>query len=183
MNHPPQSVEGKVFFEQQYFPVYGPSPLPIGKTAALFQAFRCHPVLSLLVLGVVCFCLESIWAAKGYVGSEFLLRWRCELLAGLLSILTLWLFCKFRRWGKDRSARAKRQQQYKQEIELLLRQGPIPAGSTHQIRPDELLLTIDYWLSGESVPISERHFDLAQLPDEFIAPDALVLNFQIADRS
>ena len=182
MNHiQPQSIESKVFFEPQFFPVYGPSPIPASKSAALRQAFHCHPLLSLLVIGVVLFCLATMWAAQGYGGSEFLLRWRCELLAGLFSILTGWLFCTFRRWGKDRRARAERRRHYEQEIELLLRQCKVPAESKHHIKPDEFLLTVDYWASGEAGPISERHFELAQLPDEFIAPDTLVLNFQIAD--
>lgn len=170
-----QSFEPHTYFDQQYFPVYGPPPVRISKLATLRQAIRSHWLGSVLLVGFGLFCLGSIWAANGYWGGETLYRWRGEILATFLSLLTLGLYRRFRQWGKERTARAARRIQYRQEMATLVRLTTLPSPS------GEVRLTIDAWVSGASVPVSESHYQLAQLPDEFIAPDALVFNVQVPD--
>lgn len=171
-----QRVEPHTHFDQQYFPVYGPRPVRIGKLATLRQAFRYHWLGLLMMLGVGLFCMESIRAFTGYGGGLTLQQWGCEILATLLLLLTLALYRRFRQWGQERTMRKMRRIQSTQKADTLVNQ--------LNITPPPLttfLLTIDYWASREAIPISEYHYELAQLPDEFIAPDALILNIQLPD--
>lgn len=169
----PQSVEINASAEPQILAFYLPTAEVAPNRSTL--AFRRHPVLTLVCTGFVLYCLESLWSANGYWGREILWHWRAELLAGVLSLLKLVLWRTFRRWSRERVAREVRRKEYLLERELLLKQLVVPPKAPK--RPATTIM-IDYWASNLPQPLDGQESD--QLPPEFLAPDALVLNFQLA---
>lgn len=169
-----QQPEIEATVPPQYFPIYGPTSRPDKQRTALTQALQRHPFMTLLLTGFALYCLHSIWAANGYWGGAMIYHWRCEISAGLLVSLTAWLFRTFRHWGQARVRRAERRQEYAQELAAFLQQNSIPPA-----KPREFALEIDAWVSQAPAHIIEPDGTITELPDAQIAPDMLVLKFQL----
>jgi hypothetical protein len=177
-------LDTNAIFNQKVIPIYGPNPVVARRKVTIFYALCRRPWLLLFILLSVGFGLQQLWATTGYQGLGILLRWRLEILAGSLSLLVIFLWGKFRRWEQARPQQRARRTQDTQEKVAGEKTPHLPPTlpAKPQAKQEEFTLVIDYWASGEPVRLSEQHADLAQLPDEFIAPDALVLNFQFTER-
>ncbi len=172
-----QGITPPAIYDQQFFVVCGPPPE--GNRNALPRFFRKHWLALIIVLVFGGFLAEKAWAMYDYVGATMLYAWRCELLAGGLSLLTICLYHTFRRWGIERRRRVVARREHSKEINALLCTPP-PLSATVQLIPEpEFAITIERWASHHPTRLSEEHLRQAQLPDEFIAPDALVLNFEV----
>lgn len=167
-----QSQQIEASFSPQYFPVYGPAPMPEDWRTAWGRVLTRRPLMFLLLTGFGLYCLYGFWAANGYAGNETLYHWRCEILAGLLLSLTAFLFHKFRHWEQVRLRRAARRQEYEQELAAFLQQ-------TMPAKPCGFRLEIEAWKSQPAPYIIEPDGSITKLPDARIAPDRLVLKLHL----
>jgi hypothetical protein len=176
-----QGIPTQTVYNQQFFVVCGPIAQTNSLSDWLRKLWHKH-LLSISVVGVFgLFLLGSRWGASDYPGATQLLKWRCELLAGVLSLLVLFLFRTFRRWGQERAQRVITQRKPSETINLLLCTPPPLSDDTSIPTQLEFSVNIEQWKSHAAMPLSEPYIRNEQLPDEFIAPDALVLNFEMRD--
>lgn len=185
VNHfPKQGLDTNTYQNQKYIPIHGPTPAATrSKKSAVYRALWRRPFFLLILLGLALTGLNQIWATTGYMGAETLLHWRAEIFVGSVALLTISLVVKIWQWVKARLAT--RERQPSPEIAVLHEQhsGTPTAMPKPEPRQDEFTLMIDSWVSGEPLRVSEQHMRLAApLPDEFLAPDALVLNFHFTER-
>jgi hypothetical protein len=175
----PHRVNPNAFFNPQLFLAYGPPPEATSKRAALRRFLHRH--LLWLLTGAVgfLFWLEELWAARGYPGLPMLLVWRFELLAAGLSMLAGLLAWAIWKWRKTPIARPAKPSKHAEEINMLLCTPPPLAASANVSFKPRAPFTIEYWASYEAVPWSEDNLQMAELPDEFLAPDTLVLNIRL----
>ncbi len=166
-------------YNQQFFVVCGPISEETGPLALTRKLWREHS-LSVSVVGVFAlFLLGSWWGAVDYPGAVALLIWRCELLAGILSLLTVFLLLTFRRWSQERAQRIIARRGSSEPGSILLCTPPPLSDEVPLPAQPEFSVTIEHWKSHEPMPLSEASMRIEQLPDEFLAPDALVLNFEM----
>ncbi len=178
-----QSIAPPTIYNQQFFVVCGPVPAGNSGHLALQKLWREHWLGSLLVAAFGLYLAGSWWAMYDYAGAPTLFAWRCEWLAGGLSLLTLFLFCKFRRWGRERVLQDAARRERSEEIKAWLCTPPPLPASVQSSPKQAFAITIEHWTSNAPTRLSEEHLRQAQLPDEFIAPDALVLNFEVRSSS
>lgn len=172
-----QGVPSSALSQQQFFVVCGPPP---ERNRNAFQRFvRKHRWGSFMLALLGVFLAGKVWALYDYAGATTWYAWRCEALAGGLSLFTLSLYRTFRRWSQERRRRVVARRKRNQESNALLCT-PAPLSPAVQITPEpEFAITIEHWNSHEPTRLSEEHLTQTTLPDEFIAPDALVLNVEV----
>lgn len=170
-------------YNQQFFVVCGPIPEKNGTFMALRRFLQDHLLSASILVAFGLFLLGSWWGTVDYPGATALLLWRCELLAGILACLTIFLFRTFRAWGKERvQCKAKRQEQNDVMGVLLCTPPPLPEVEPVSPQP-EFAITIEHWKSDVPTRLTAPYIRIEQLPDEFLAPDALVLNFEMRERA
>ena len=164
-------------YQQQFFVVCGPPPAGSRKTFPRF--LRKHWLRSSIITFLGAFLAGKGWAMYDYAGATLLSAWRYELLAGGLSIFTIYLYRTFRRWGQERKRRVMARRKRNKEINIL-HHTPPPLSPFVQITPEpEFAITIEQWNTQETTRLSEEHLTPTILTDEVIAPDALVLNVEV----
>lgn len=182
MNHVhSQNISPQSFYDQQVFVIHGPIPETQTQWQALCKWIGEHPIWSVIVAAVLLLGLEYLWAMLGHPGGATLFHWRVELLTVGLSCLTIFLFFTFRRWERERQWRATAKRERIEEINALLCTPPPLPLSVNVRTEEEFAITIEYWASDEPIRLTEDSIVHAQLPDEFLAPDALVLNFEVRE--
>ena len=170
-------------YNQQFFVVCGPIPENNGTIMALRRFLQDHILSLSMLVAFGLFLLGSWWGTVDYLGATTLLLWRCELMAGILTCLTIFLFRTFRAWGKERVLRkARRPEQADMRGVLLCTPPPLPEAEIVSPKP-EFAITIEHWKSEVPTRLSEPCIRIEELPAEFLAPDALVLNFEMRDRA
>jgi hypothetical protein len=178
-----QGIPEQTVYNQQFFVVCGPIAETNSPSVMLRKLWREHSLSVSVVVIFGLFLLGSWWGAMDYPGANELLAWRCELLAGILSLLTISLFRTFRRWGQERAERVisqrKSQREPSEMVNLLLCTPPPLSDEMPIPAQPEFSVTIEQWKSHAPTPMNEASIHIQQLPDEFIAPDALVLNFEM----
>lgn len=168
-------------YNQQVFVVCGPPPKGKHKLLAMPKLLRKYWLFSTIVAAFGICLLGIWWAQYDYAGAATLFAWRCELLAAGLSLFTMYLYRKFRRWGKERRRQVVTRQKRSEACNALLCTPPPLPDSGHFVQPlhEEFAITIEHWDSHTPTRLSEELPEPTQLPDEFIAPDALVLNLEV----
>lgn len=167
-------------FSQPFIVLCGPAPDAQKKFAAVRRFLRQHRGASLLLAAFGLFCLGSWWAVNDFPGWANVSNWGCEILAGILSLLIVQLYRTFRRWGVERTMRARFHCEQNEELSAIFcTPPPLQAGvqSATQCR-ETVAIIIEQWKSHLPAQLSEDYLQRVQLPDEVLAPDALVLQFE-----
>lgn len=163
--------------DQQFVMLCGPSKEH--RALGTPKLLREHPVWSVVIGGFCLFLLENLWSMYDYVGATVIWQWRSEILAGIISLLTLHLYVTFRSWQQEREQRANQRHERVEEFHsLLCTPPPLTEPTTIHQAEKEYFLTIERWASQEPYCWSEKQCEEFKLPDEFLAPDALVLNVE-----
>jgi len=165
---------------QPFFVVCGPSPEARQKLPKLRKFLRQHLGSLLILTAFVLFSVGSWWAMKGFPGLDGLAYWGCEILAGTLSLLVVQLYGTFRRWGQERALRARVQHLHNEEPNALFCTPPPleTLGDGCLTQQEMVAITIQQWRSHVPTQLSEDYLQRVQLPDEVLAPDALVLQVE-----
>jgi hypothetical protein len=175
----PHRVDPNAFFNPQLFLAYGPPPEVTSKRVTIRRFIHRHLLLLLTCAVGFLFWLEDLWAARGYPGLPMLLAWRFELLAAGLAMLAGLLTRAIWQWRKTRMAHPAKPMKQGEEINLLLCTPPPLAASANVSFKPRATFTVEYWASYDAVPWSEENLQMAELPDEFLAPDTLVLKIRL----
>lgn len=176
----PSGVLPATSSQQPFIVMCGPSPEAQKKLPNVRKFLRHHLVASSLFAAFGLFCLGSWWAVNDFPGREGLTDWGCEILAGVLSLLVIVLSRTFRRWGLERAMMARARRERNEELSAL-RQTPPPLETgfeSHAPHRDTIAITIEQWRSHVPAQLSEDYLQRVQLPDEVLAPDALVLQVE-----
>ncbi|HEX4947818.1 MAG TPA: hypothetical protein VFZ34_14195 [Blastocatellia bacterium] len=177
----PHTIPSQTHFDQQVFVVYGPLPKIRTPWQTLRKRMREHSFWTILIAAGLLFGLRYLWTMLDYVGAATIYDWRVEILSISLSLLILFLFFTFRRWERERQRRVRKRAKSAPKINALLCTPPPLPVTTDALTNEEFTITIEYWASDEPVRLTEESSFHAQLPDEFLAPDALVLNVEIQE--
>ena len=166
---------------QKYFVVCAPPPIANKKLRAIRRYLRKQfwRALSLVIIGVSLFAFWWMWETLREAGT--VIYWWCEILAGGLSLLTLWLYHTFQGWGRERRRPATRPQKKSEEITPWLCTPPplLDTDNIVYLPQEELAVTIEHWITHQPVALSEAEATQTTLTDEIIAPDALVINIEV----
>ena len=162
------------------YPIYYVPNGPDTFRQSVLQFFQRHKFWGIFIVVLSLGAAERLCTSLGYNVFEIIYNWRFEILGGGLFLLTGMLFFIFRMW---------RQEQPSIPTEILQAAQPIPlknnvlvfpksAKSQQKITAEEVTISIDYWASRAPVKFTEDDLNMESLPEEFIAPDALVFSLQ-----
>ena len=162
------------------YPIYYVPNAPDTFRQTVLQFFQRHKFWGILIVVLSLGAAERLCTALGYNVFEIIYNWRFAILGGGLFLLTGMLFFIFR---------MRRQEQPSIPAEILQAAQTIPvknnvlvfpksAKSQQKITAEEVMVSIDYWASREPVNFTEDDLKMESLPEEFIAPDALVFSLQ-----
>lgn len=166
------------------YPIYYVPNDPATFRHGVLQFFRRHKfwgtLLVILLLGVA----ERLCASLGYNVFEIIYNWRFVILGGGLFLLTGLLFFIFRMWRQEQPSIPAEILQAAQTIPVKnnVLVFPKSAKSQQKITAEEVTISIDYWASRAPVKFTEDDLSIESLPEEFIAPDALVFSLQNSER-
>ncbi len=176
----PSGVLSTTSSQQPFIVMCGPSPEAQKKLPNVRKFLRHHLAASSLLAAFGLFGLGSWWAVHDFPGWDGVTDWGCEILASVLSLLVILLYRTFRRWGLERAMMARARRERNEELSALLHTPPpLEAGfESRAPHKETIAITIEEWRSHVPAQLSEDYLQRVQLPDEVLAPDALVLQFE-----
>lgn len=164
-------------FQMDSFPVYFVPSKSKTRYSPLRTLFSAHKFLYSALLGTVFIGLFYVWKLFDFPGAETLIHWIHEISAGILILIAIVLWSIFYQQHKVRRALARNQNP---KMELTAVSSKIIIMSPYEVEETPVYiasesLSIDYWVSRETMMINDEDLTMGNLPDEYIAPDALVL--------
>ena len=162
------------------YPIYYVPNAPDTFQHGVLQFFRRHKFWSTLLVILSLGAAERLGASLGYNLFEIIYNWRFAILGGGLFLLTGMLFFIFRMWRQEQPSIPAEILQAAQTIPVKnnVLVFPKPAKSQQKITAEEVTVSIDYWATRAPVKFTEDDLKMESLPEEFIAPDALVFSLQ-----
>lgn len=129
----------------KYFPVYCSALGRPKRRKSISRLIRRHPILVLILIGLVIAGANSFRGFSEYWNTEILFTWRCEFLAAALFALTIQLFRTFRRWEKERRRLRRRRVKVDRNVTLYLddTQNRNHTSSAQMTEPETIPLIID----------------------------------------
>lgn len=172
-------------FRLDSFPVYYAPTKRMKPASKTF--WRKHKFLTLATAVILILAAERLWHSLEYVGLASIMHWGHEILAGVLFVTAAILFVIFR---QDEKRRTKQIQKLEEKLQFktvkpapIVKPNVIPfpiPGATKP--PTAQSVHIDYWASHPPAKLFEDDLAMGELPDEFIAPDALVFSLREAEK-
>ncbi len=165
-------------FTLESLPVYYVPAQQAPKQSPLRAMLLAHKIVAIALCCLVAIVLFRVWQSFAFIGLPNIVNWMHEIAAGILLVLTIILWAKFSKWHQIRKVAAIKNDQ---KMELTAIRSNVIMLSPQQAQETPLYvaaesLSIDYWVSRETMGIEEEDLAIGNLPDEYIAPDALVLS-------
>ena len=153
-------------FQLESFPVYFVPSQKTPKQSPLRVLVAAHKIFFTFMSCAIVALIFYSWQFSGYKGADLLFRWIHEIAAGVLLIATIVL------WGifyQRHSVRKKIRRNQNQKMELTAISSKIIVMSPHQVEETPVYiasesLSIDYWVSRETMAVSDEDLAIGNLP-------------------